>query len=275
VTSCAVQQPTCLRKNMARRRPFELDSDDQFQWGDLGESYWRELGGRTKASEIQIKFSCAKSQGASNAGAAKLAGYSGSDDQLRQAGYRAFKSNKVQAILAIVEAEDTNAPIAGIMTKADRALRLSQLSKSPDPSLSIRAIEALNKMAERDAEMAPGDDGLSEDRAIRDLLQIPGGPAAAVCLHMGRGVAISRIALLHDVHKACMSDPAATAVWNMAVNKCSTVMQQDLVDLLARPDWQWEIRVQLWREVGVEIDEIPNIESLKDTSGEANANAMG
>jgi hypothetical protein len=97
------------------------------------------------------------------------------------------------------------------------------------------------------------DDGLTTDRAIRDLLQIPGGAAGAVCLHMGTDIAISRIALLHDVHKACMADPIAKAVWNIAVQKCHPNMQQDLKDLLARKDWQLSTRQKLWREVGIEI----------------------
>jgi len=237
-----------------------MDSEDQFDWGPLGEEYWRDLQAKTKASDEQTMFACCKHQGATNVGAARLAGYAGDDDTLRQAGYRAFKSNKVQAILAIAETEDTNAPIAGVMSKADRALRLSQLSKSPDPTLSIRAIESLNKMDAPD--VMPEDDGLAEDRAIRDLLQVPGGAAAAVCLHMGTNAAISRISLLHDVHKACMGDPVARVVWEMAMRKSSPGMQEDLRALLAMPGWQWPIRVQLFREIGIELEVPEGVEPI-------------
>ena len=68
------------------------------------------------------------------------------------------------------------------MDKAGRIAKLSAIAhKSQDPTLQIRSIEALNKMEDTATALAQTDDtdGLSEDRVIRDLMQLPGGAAAA------------------------------------------------------------------------------------------------
>ena len=164
--------------------------------------------------------------------------------------------------MAFAAAEASGEGYDGSVSPAEARRILSSLARGSDPSVRIKAFENISKMDERDKELgrAPENDGLVMDRFVRDLLQARGGAAAAVCLHMGTGTAISRIAPLHDVHKTCMGDPIAKAVWDMAVNKCSTVMQQDLRDLLSRPDWQLKTRIQLWREIGVEIDVPQNID---------------
>ena len=248
------------------------NTKDDFNWGQLGPAWWADVGKQLGASDRQLRFAACKHRGCSNTQAAKEAGYTSSDPAgLRSTGYRLARSNITERLLALAVAESNGEGYDGSVDAAESKRILSSLARGSDPSIRIRACEALAKMDERRHELgeARDQDGMVEDRLIRDLLQTPGGAAAAVCLHIGRGVAISRIALLHDVYRECMADPVARAVWDMAVSKCSDVMQQDLRELLARPDWQFADRRKIWREVGVEISPV-EINQQDNISGENN-----
>ena len=235
-----------------------MTEEDDFDWGEKGEAYWRDLGAQCKGSEQQIRFACARHGGASATGAARLAGYDPGNDPatIRQAGYKAIRTTAVAAMLALANAEDEPATTATkVMDKAGRTAKLSAIAhKSPRSDFANQSDRGDEQNGVAPAALSQTDDtdALGEDRMIRNLLQLPGGAAAAVCLQMGKGTAISRIALLHDVHTACMADPVSRVVWDMAVRKCTPTMQRDLRELLARPDWQLATREQLWREVDVD-----------------------
>jgi hypothetical protein len=252
------------------------EQTDDFDWGSLGEQYWRDIGARCKASELQIRFACAKHAGATNTGAAKLAGYKGDADAIRQAGYGAFRGTKVSQMLAIAASED-KAPVASILTKEDRAKRLSELVSSPDPTLRIRAIEALNKMEEREAGLgqAMDEDGFSSWRWIRDLLRMSGGGPAALSLYCGDAGCISNMPLLHDVYQAVMRE--APEFWEHVASRFQLPGRLRLKKYLDGPAYQIWARQKLWREVGVEID-VPlgvTVEEPKSPSAQMNATMNG
>ena len=237
------------------------DTTDDFDWGPLGAAWWADAGKQLGAKPRQLKFAAAKHRGCTNTEAARQAGYgNGDSNSIRATGYRLARSNITERLLAFASAEGQG--YDNTVDRAEGRRILSSLARGSDPSVRIRAVEQLTKLDERDGELGQSQelDGLAEDRVIRDLLQMPGGAAAAVCLHMGKGTAISRIALLHDVHKTCMADPIAKVAWDMAVNRCSSVMQQDLRNLLSRPDWQLRTRIKLWREIGIECEVPKNID---------------
>ena len=237
----------------------DQSTDDDF-WGEKGEEYWRDLGAQCGASELQIKFACARYQGASATGAAKLAGYAESPvdpGAIRQAGHKAIRSTAVAAMLALAAAEDEPRTTATkVMDKAGRVQLLSDIaSKSPDPTLKIRAVEGLNKMDDTPAEHSQSHDtdGLKEWRDIREFLhQAPGGPLAIVSLWVGTGRGLANLPLLHDVYKAIMRDEPA--FWERAVSNTELPGRQRLKNRLANPKWQQEARIKLWREVGVDLD---------------------
>src|SRR4051812_47999545 len=91
----------------------ELNDDsatDSFDWGTLGEKWWRDAAAEVGAKERQVKFACAIHGRASAAGAARLAGN------------------------------------AGLADTPESDASLTEMIRSPDPTTKLRAIEAFNKM---------------------------------------------------------------------------------------------------------------------------------
>src|SRR4029079_4535831 len=140
------------------------------------------------------------------------------------------------------------------LDKTDRAKKLSELANSPDPTLSIRAIEALNKMSDREKELGQDQDqdGMSEWRTVREYLQLAGGATAIVSLWAAHERCLSSLPLLHDVYKAMMRE--APDFWERSVNRLSPNERVWLQSLLNKPDWQHDARALIWREVGIEIE---------------------
>jgi hypothetical protein len=154
-----------------------------FDWGSLGEARWRELGESAGASELQIKFACARFGGATATGAARLAGYSGSNDALRRAGYSAVRSTAVQNLLELAA---INAPGDAKISDREIDAKLAKLVRSPDAGVSLKAMELHAKRErERKAELASQEETeVDPDVVDADLIcAIPvGGIGAAICL---------------------------------------------------------------------------------------------
>src|SRR5689334_9149721 len=89
---------------------------NEFNWGDLGEKWWREAGTKFKASEKQIRIACALSRGCTNSGAAREAGYGGDENSIRQAAYKAVRGTAVRNMLALAKAEADGSP-DGVMDR--------------------------------------------------------------------------------------------------------------------------------------------------------------
>ena len=224
------------------------EQTDNFDWGELGAEWWRATGAQCRATEMQIKFACARHAGASATGAARLAGYTDSPEDksaIRQSGYKALRTTAVGNMLALAGAEDrTVAP--KVLDKSARALQLSEMvSKTPDPTLKIRAIEALNKMDEREADLgqAFSEDGFSQWRTVRDFLKMPGGAVAIFSLHIGQGDTLANLPLLHDVHNAMMRD--APEMWERRAKQYPLHEQVWLKSRLDDREYQLGARVQV------------------------------
>jgi hypothetical protein len=144
--------------------------DEDF-WRPFGESQWRELADAAQASELQLKFSCARFNGSSASAAAKIAGYAGDDEALRRAGYSAVRS---AAVVALIELAEANAPEAAGLTDAEVDAKVAKLVRSPDPQISLKATELFDRRKQRqrelEAQQLPDEtDIYAELRALRDL----------------------------------------------------------------------------------------------------------
>jgi len=118
---------------------------DAFDWGSLPESWWLETGKSIGANEKQCRFAAAKHNGCSNSEAAEQAGYgSSSPEALRSEGYRVFRSNKVQQLLALAAGEE-GGDSKGDITPAEAKQILSKLARGSDPQIKIKALESFGE----------------------------------------------------------------------------------------------------------------------------------
>lgn len=127
------------------------DVTDDFDWGSMGEPWWRDRQAMARATEEQLRFASAFSRNGNATKSAKLAGYTDSDP--KQSGYTARHSRAVTTLLAFLHSETGK---EGFVDAAEMRRRLSELFRSGTASDSLRAAEALQKMDER------------EERARRD-----------------------------------------------------------------------------------------------------------
>jgi hypothetical protein len=122
--------------------------NEEIDWGELGEAWWREAGANCHATEQQIVFALHRHKGMTATGCAKAAGYSGDDATIRQAGHRAAHSTAVMGLLSMAKAATGQGPDGNVtMTEAKQIL--SRLARGSDPNVRIKAIESLAKI-ERD-----------------------------------------------------------------------------------------------------------------------------
>jgi hypothetical protein len=154
------------------------DEANTFDWGDeqgRGEHWWRSHAKSAGvSSELAIKFVVAKWRGCSNTEAARQSGARG---QATASGYRLARSREVARLYAVLNATEGDC-IANVDAAEARRI-LSGLARGSDPSIRIRAVEALGKMDERDAAEAKPAGG--------DLAQLTAefcrcGPAGALAV---------------------------------------------------------------------------------------------
>jgi len=130
---------------------------DDFDYGQLTKDWWHETGKTIGASDRAIKFAAAKFRGASNTVAAREAGYGGTNESgARTEGYRLYRSNKVTQLLSLAAAE-AGGGIDGCVQSQEARQILSHLARGSDPSVRIKALEALAKMQEREDEAKRGE----------------------------------------------------------------------------------------------------------------------
>jgi hypothetical protein len=222
-------------------------ADDE-NWQPFGESKWRELAATASASELQLRFCVARFNGSSAAAAAAIAGYSGSKDELRRAGYSAVRST---AVVTLLELAEVNAPNQKELTEAEIDRKIAKLVRSPDPNVSLKSAELYEKRKQRARELgqSPDDDGYSADRFVRSLLLLPNGASMAMLLQAG--TSLSRMCLFHDMHHKLMEEPLGQAIWNHLFDRHSAEMKDDIARVLADLSWQKETRVALWAEIGM------------------------
>src|SRR5262249_40957872 len=131
---------------------------ESFNWGPLGEAWWRAAGETVGATELQTKFACSRHQGSSATAAARAAGYARSPGRIRELASRTAKTEPVRELLALAAAEGKPGGQAPVDGDEARAI-LSEMIRGNDPGLRIRSIEALMRLSERQAELGkPLDD---------------------------------------------------------------------------------------------------------------------
>jgi hypothetical protein len=126
-------------------------SDDSFDWGQLGESWWLDTGKKVAANIRQIRFAAARHAGCSQSESARRAGFGSSPSAQRTEGYRLSRSNKCNQLLALASSEVGG--FDGTLTVKESKQILTSLARGSDPSVRIKSIEALAKIdaAERAA----------------------------------------------------------------------------------------------------------------------------
>lgn len=111
-------------------------------------------------SELQKKWALAHLQGANFRKSAELAGYRGTAEQLRSAGSKVARSEKVRQFLNVARLQGAG-PADGPVDGAETYRILSRFARGSDKSAAIRAIELLHRIDEhgREVERAAGDLG--------------------------------------------------------------------------------------------------------------------
>jgi hypothetical protein len=260
-------------------------TDDAFNlWGNLGEEWWQENGRRLKCTDRQIRFAAARHARANQGKAAELAGYpSGDQEALRVQGARTAASERVRNLLALAEAED--AGTAGTedgITQAEIDRRLARMIRSPDATISLKAIESHAKREEnrRQRGDAPSDDGMSDWRTERDCITLPNGGSAYLLLQGGQ---LANLKLLHDTHAVVMREPGGPELWARFYAQLGSDARAELDRYLRDPGYQLDARRKIWAEVGqpppgpISSDAVDMLRRgpslLPDNSAEASANA--
>jgi hypothetical protein len=160
---------------------------DEDIWKPLGEQKWRELAEGTGASELQLKFAAARFSGASATRAATLAGYAGSADALRRAGYAAVRSTAVQNLL---ELASIAAPADARISDKEIDAKISKMIRSADSNVALKAMalhadrEKARKEARSDEpELSPQLAMLNEARGLLGCGL--GGLLHVAAMHLG------------------------------------------------------------------------------------------
>jgi hypothetical protein len=225
-------------------------SEQRFEWGDLGEAWWRSNGEACRATEQQIKFACSRHQGANKSRAATLAGYSGSPEALRSAGVRAEGSKGVEDLLILAAAADGGGE-ADIATATEIDRKLTKLIRSPDGGISLKAIEAHAKREDQRRQRGemPENDGFSEWRMARDFITLPSNGATAFVLLVD---GVGNLPLLHDLHVKLMQEPFGPELWQRFYDRLNAPGRAALDRHLADPGYQLDVRKQIWAEIGMQ-----------------------
>lgn len=145
------------------------DAKDGFNYSPLGQAWWVQTARELGASDKQTKFAASKHRGCSNTRAAEEAGYTASTEAgLRTTGYRLFRSNIVQRLLAMTAAEGGG--FDGSVDAAEAKRILSSLARGSDPSIRIRAVEALAKLDEADRQARRSNRDPEPEEIVREIL---------------------------------------------------------------------------------------------------------
>jgi hypothetical protein len=226
------------------------EQQEQFLWGDLTERWWRESGASCRATETQIKYACSRHQGANKSKAAALAGYKGTPEALRSQGVRAEGTQAVDALLTLAAAAESGVDGEGPATAVEIDRKLAKLIRSPDGSISLKAIETYQRREEqrRQRGETPEDDGFFTWRLERDYACLPNGAAAYLMLIGGN---IANLCLLHDTYHAVMLEEHGPELWQRFYARLNEPARTDLDRHMADPGWQLDARRKIWAELGM------------------------
>lgn len=146
-----------------------------------GRAFWVEAAKTTGATDLQMRFAVCRHRGMTAAGAARLAGYGGSDENIRQTGSKTSRSPTIMNLLALAAAE-AGAGDDGVVGTGEAKRILSRLARGSDPNVRIKALNSLNKLevAERELAASRADLGDPVDSMRELIVAVPlFGPAMA------------------------------------------------------------------------------------------------
>jgi hypothetical protein len=165
---------------------------EDFSYDPLGEAFWLDAQKTCGATDLQVRFAVCRHRGMTATRAAKLAGYAGDDDSIRQAGHRAARTNCVVAMLDLAKVEGAGGD-DGAVSPAEARRILSRLARGSDPSVRIKAIETLNRIDREERDRQAASDGpLSfEDQMSGILAAGEMGVGVLAVLALAEGIDIS------------------------------------------------------------------------------------
>lgn len=256
--------------------------DSKIPWEPLGREWWHDKGRQLGMTERQIAFSACKRSGTmSQKQAAILVGYSADDD--RKATLAGSDMAKSKRVRQLIEAADVEERLRDMPDKPKQAItdeqliaRLQDVALGPDANLSVKAaIELLKINAPKNSLANSMDvgDGFDEWRIVRNFLRCAGGAVAVVATWTASQPhqPLANMPLLHDVVGFLNRDePEYLALVRRKQNRVSLAL---LDERLANPQWQYQAREQLWREVGLSIQEVEAQASGKTSNGHAKHHA--
>jgi hypothetical protein len=132
-------------------------TDTAFDWSPLGEQRARELGEAAGCTELQLRFGMSRFRGASQTAAAREAGYEGTGDSLRRAGYAAYRSTGVQAFLELAAVA---MPDSVAISAREIEAKIAKLIRSSDSNVALKAmaLHADREAAQKEAAAGETDD---------------------------------------------------------------------------------------------------------------------
>jgi hypothetical protein len=166
-----------------------MTTEQEIDWGELGESWWREAGTACHASYQQIVFALHRHKGMTATASARAAKYAGDDTTIRQAGHRASRSTAVCGLLSMAKAETGKGP-DGNVTLVEAKQILSRLARGSDPNVRIKSIETLCKIEreEREFEQRAAENGTDLRSQYEEIRKISPELAAAWAKENGLNV---------------------------------------------------------------------------------------
>jgi len=219
----------------------------------IPEGRWRELAQSFGCDEVRMRFVIARHNGATPTASARIAGILGKANAIKQAGFRMARETPVTNLLAAAAAE-TGHSGAGI-TETEVDAKLAKMIRSADMRVAGAGIELRDKRAARAREQKSGldDDGFSEWRFVRDIIDVPFAAPFLLGLFCDEfRIALSRVTMFHEIYWRALRDAPAHVEKIRA--RQSAVMLQDLEERIADDNWQREAREKIWGEIDVGID---------------------
>jgi hypothetical protein len=131
---------------------------------------------------------------------------------------------------------------------------------SLDPRVVIKGTELLSKLdqVDRDRGQTPEDDGLTAWRIERDFLLQRNGASAYVLMH-----SIAGCHLLHDTVSLLMQQEFGPEIWSRLYTNLNDGSRAQLDRNLSDPDFQLEVRKQIWGEVDIDITKVDKHQHLR------------
>jgi hypothetical protein len=232
-------------------------------WGPLGEQWWTENGEACRATPQQVRYAAARHGGATRAKAAELAGYAGDAQALRSAGSRVDDTDTVKNLLTLAAAAAAGLTNVSPVTVREAKDKVGKLVRSHDSGIALKAAELFVKLEAAEKVAGAVDDydrgdGLGDWRIERDWLLMPNGAVAYLLTHVDGGLMrdLGNLRLLHDTYSLLMEQHGGPELWERCYARMNDGARKHLDARLADPNWQLEVRKQIWGEIGVDITKV-------------------